>query len=54
MLEEPVCSSRSRSDGLVEQCEDELSLQEMAARIQDLGVPDTLAGSSPVTKGSQP
>jgi len=54
MLEEPVCSSCSRSDGLVEQGEDELSLQEMAARIQDLGVPDTLAGSSPVTEGSQP
>lgn len=53
MLEEPVCEQCSK--GLpVNDEENRLGLQGMATFIQDLGVPDALAGSVPVARDNQP
>ena len=52
MLEEPVCGSCS---GAVDapQRDEGLSLEEMASHIQDMRVPDALAGPTPIVDGSQ-
>ncbi|KAH8658902.1 hypothetical protein BGZ61DRAFT_540415 [Ilyonectria robusta] len=53
MLDEPVCNTYLDEAGQVKR-DDGLSLQEMATYIQDLGVPDALAGSKPTIEGNQP
>jgi hypothetical protein len=53
MLEEPVCNACLEEAGQGGE-DDGLSLQEMAAHIRDLGVPDALASPKLATEGSQP
>ncbi|RFU25145.1 hypothetical protein B7463_g11192, partial [Scytalidium lignicola] len=52
MLEEPVCEKCAENPNLKD--EDRLSVQEIATFIQDLGIPDALAGSKPIIRDDQP
>ncbi|KJZ68590.1 Trichodiene oxygenase [Hirsutella minnesotensis 3608] len=53
MLDQPVCDACLDETEQVRRA-DGFSLQEMAAHIRDVGVPDALASSKPIVEGDQP